>query len=653
MSRPALSLVALVAALPAAAQEAPAREAPVRGVVLFEAGLAELTRETGAAREVVLSVPLRDVNDVLKSLLIRGEGVTGASLSLDGQTPVEDAFASLPFPPAAATDLIALLRSVPGIRVRVSEPGFPEGRVGTVMGVTQDCSEQRGCETALTVLGEDGALRRHVFDGDLEVAILDPVILEALGRGLSTLREAAGGTVREVTVRIEGGEVRGGALTYVVAAPAWKTAYRALTGEGGEVDLQAWAVIENATGEDWEAVALTLSSGSPRTLIADLHGRDWRYRPQVTAGAEDLAVPVVAEPAAQERMAAAVGAMADEAAEFAAPAPAPVAAAAETGEGVLDSRFTFDDPVDLDAGEMLSLPFLTDALDATHRSLWRGQLYTRTGNPEMVLEVANDLPVRLPAGIMTVSDEAGGYVGDADFPLVGPGETEAVAFGIDRRLRVEETVSETTRRLSVRAAEGVLRIAQEQVRDVGYLVTSPSGEERALAVDHPLSQGWRSEVVEGPEGAARQDDDGRRWLRVELPVGGEGAVLRVRDRYPFEEVVEIGTLDEAAILVWVGQASDEATRAYLEEAARLMREADRAEDALARAEAALGRLAGEQERVRRLLGSVPQPSAAYDRFLADLLGLEDRIAGGTAEVEALRAEAEAARAALEALLGAG
>jgi hypothetical protein len=67
-------------------------------------------------------------------------------------------------------------------------------------------------------------------------------------------------------VSIDGPEVAGGALTYVVAAPAWKTAYRAITGEDGEVDLQAWAVIENATGEDWEDVTLTLSSGSPVTL---------------------------------------------------------------------------------------------------------------------------------------------------------------------------------------------------------------------------------------------------------------------------------------------------------------------------------------------------------------------------------------------------
>ncbi len=646
--RSSLSILALVAAVPAMAQEAPVRE-----VVLFEAGLAELTRETGAAGTVTLSVPLRDVNDVLKSLLVRGAGVTGARMELAGPLPVEDAFVGLPFPPEAATDFVTLLRSIPGLRVRVSEPGFPEGRPGTVMGVFDDCATESGCETVLTVLGDDGALRRHVFDAELEVAILDQEIAAALARGLGALREAASGTTRDVAVTIEGEGVTDGALTYVVAAPAWKTAYRAITGPGGEVDLQAWAVVENATGEDWEDVALTLSSGSPVTLAADLHGRDWRYRPQVATGGGFAPVVVNPEPAVVvESEAPRVGVFAGDVAE-AAPAPAPVVAATQSGEGVLDSRFTFDEAVDLDAGEMLSLPYLTDALDATHRSLWQGRLSTRTGNPEMVLEIVNDLEVRLPAGIMTVSDETGGYVGDADFPLVAPGETEAVPFGIDRSLRVEETVSETTRQVSVRAAEGVLTITQEQVREVGYLATSPSGEAGELVVDHPLSQGWRSEVLAGPEGEARQDDDGRRWLRATLPVGAEGALLRVRDVYPYEQVIEIGTLDEATVLAWVGQATDDATRAYLEEAARLMREADRAGDALAEAEAAQARLSNEQERVRRLLSSVPRPSEAYDRFLATMLELEDRISAGTQGAEALRAAAEAARGALEAHLAEG
>jgi hypothetical protein len=353
--------------------------------------------------------------------------------------------------------------------------------------------------------------------------------------------------------------------------------------------------------------------------------------------------------------AAAIGAGFDDAAEaYAAPPPAEVQAAASGEEGVLDSRFEFAVPVDLDAGEMLSLPFLSGALDATHLSLWQGQLYTRTGNPQMMLEVTNDLGVRLPAGIMTVSDEMGGYVGDADFPLVAPGETEAVPYGLDRRLRVEETISETTRQVSVRAAEGVIRIQHEQLREVAYLVTSPSGEEREVAIDHPLTQGWRTEVVRGPDGVTgedRQDDDGRRWRRFVVPVDGDGAGLVLRDVYPYEQVLYIGSIDVNSLLAWAGQVQDPEQKAYLDEAARLMQEASRLEEAQHRAEEELRTLSQEQERVRRLLQSVPNPSEAYDRYLADLLQLEDRIDATTERVAEARDAARAAQDAFAAHLG--
>ena len=638
------STLALLAAVPALAQDAPGGapgDAPVSAVTLFEAGLAELTRDTGAASAVTLRVPLRDVDDVLKSLLLRGEGVTGGTITLDGPDPVADAFASLPFPPEAATDLGLLLRSVPGLRVRISDAAYPEGREGTLMGATEDCTADGGCETVLTVLHDDGAIRRHVLAEGLDLTILDGEVTEALARGLAALRGAASGQVREVTVAIAGAPTDG-ALSYVVAAPAWKTAYRALTEAEGAVDLQAWAVVENATGEDWEDVALTLSSGSPRTLEADLYGRSWRLREAV-----EPAAPAMVEPVPAARAFDMTADLAAGAAMEAAPAPvaAPVAAQATAEEGAVDSRFSLAAPVDLAAGEMVSLPFLSESLDATHLSVWRSLGYPRTGNPDLVLEVTNALPVRLPAGIMTVSDATGGYVGDADFPLVAPGETRAVPYGTDREARVEERRTSTETLLSVRASGGVVRVSSEAIQETTYVVSAP-GEAREVAIDHPLQEGWTTAVPAGPQGAERTDADGSRWLRLTVQAGAEDATVVVRDAYPMEQVIALGELDDSAILAWSGEAATDADRAYLDEAARLMQARSAAADALARAEGEAETLTRDQERVRRLLSTVQNPSAAYDRYLAQLLGLEDRIAEATAATQTARAAAAAAGDAL-------
>jgi hypothetical protein len=48
---------------------------------------------------------------------------------------------------------------------------------------------------------------------------------------------------------------------------------------------------------------------------------------------------------------------------------------------------------------------------------------------------------------------------------------------------------------------------------------------------------------------------------------------------------------------------------------------------------------------------VENPSEAYDRFLAQLLSLEDRIAAATEATAAARAESERTQAALERHLG--
>lgn len=656
---PALALLLSSAALPALAQEAPPNP-PVREVTLFEAGLAELTRETGDAGEVALRVPLSDVNDVLKSLLVRGTGIDTARMTLAGPDPIADAFAALPFPPEAATDLGLLLRTVPGLRVAISYPGEAAASEGVVVQVGENCTEAGGCRTEVTVLHDDGAIRRHLLGDGTDIAILDTEIADALRRGLAALRTASSGNAREVTVAMTGDAISGGALTYVVAAPAWKTAYRALIGDDG-VDLQAWAVIENATGEDWDDVRLTLSSGSPRTLQADLFGRRWTQRDEFAPEAE-YAVPI-------GRVAPAGGALdtmvADGFAMAAPQAPAPIVATAALSEGTIDSRFTFDAPVDLDAGDMLSMPFLAEALETEDIVLWQGQLRARTGNPDTLLSITNSLPVRLPAGIITVSDNDGGYIGDASVPVVAPGETRDVTYGQDRGIRIEENVQTTRQRLSVRLAQGAVRVHSEDRRSTTYDIIVHSGEARDVTIDHPLLPGWTA-TISAPAvtvAAERQDDYGSRWLRMdvavpEMPEAGTepdgdaiAATVTVADSYPLVETVLFNGLDADAFLYWSGEASSQDERAFLARAAELTGDVDAARKALSATDDELHRLTAEQTRIRDLLSALDSGTPAAARFLTQLLEAEDAIAAATATAATARIDVAAAQVALEAHLG--
>ncbi len=59
-------------------------------------------------------------------------------------------------------------------------------------------------------------------------------------------------------------------LSYVTDAPAWKPSYRAVVGKDGKVSLQAWAVVDNTSGEDWNKVKLGVGSSSAMSFRFDL-----------------------------------------------------------------------------------------------------------------------------------------------------------------------------------------------------------------------------------------------------------------------------------------------------------------------------------------------------------------------------------------------
>src|SRR5262249_50105706 len=59
-------------------------------------------------------------------------------------------------------------------------------------------------------------------------------------------------------------------LSYVTEAPSWKPSYRVTIGRDRKVKFQAWAIVDNTSGEDWNRVKLGVSSGSALSFRYDL-----------------------------------------------------------------------------------------------------------------------------------------------------------------------------------------------------------------------------------------------------------------------------------------------------------------------------------------------------------------------------------------------
>jgi hypothetical protein len=77
----------------------------------------------------------------------------------------------------------------------------------------------------------------------------------------------------------------------VTEAPSWKPSYRVVLGQGGKVDMQAWAVVDNTSGEDWKNVKLGVGSSSAMSFRFDLHAVRFVQREQLKSSDQFALAP--------------------------------------------------------------------------------------------------------------------------------------------------------------------------------------------------------------------------------------------------------------------------------------------------------------------------------------------------------------------------
>lgn len=97
--------------------------------------------------------------------------------------------------------------------------------------------------------------------------------------------------LREVTLELDG-ERHDLSVGYLAETPLWRPSYRLVVGEKGEAVLQAWGIVQNQSGEDWEDVEIALVAGAPIAFQSTLGEPVIPSRPVVSDSGEVIqAVP--------------------------------------------------------------------------------------------------------------------------------------------------------------------------------------------------------------------------------------------------------------------------------------------------------------------------------------------------------------------------
>lgn len=622
----------------------------IEAVTLSSGGLAEIRRSISLDEAAALGfdVPLDQVDDILKSLLVYDPAGGVAAITLDGPSLVKETFRGLPFTPGDLGALPRLLDTLQGVPVRVSSSGRTvEGMVLGVDSAAPAESEEEEPAPLLSILTEQGQLVTIRLRADAQLDILDPALRESLRQAVLVSGQGRVAGMRNIKIGLEGTGPREVRLDYVVPAPVWKTAYRLILDAEGAARLQAWAIIENASGDDWSDVQLTLSSGAPVTLAQRLYQRYWHQRPEVPVFAQTIAAPdpdLYRETGAGQEFysGAAELVMADamRLGSAALPTSAPISpsapmAPADATEGATAATYLLPMPVDLAAGQTMSVPFIDAELTAERISLFqpeRGEVH-----PIATLRLENTTGASLPPGLVTVyAPQEEGYAGDAQLANVPAGETRMISFAADRKVEVSTEYGNSQTVYRATLVDGVLRVSGVTRTDTIYTITGAQDAPRTVVIEHPRQAGWTLS-----SDALQSTTPTHYRLQATLAAGGAAKVVASVERTDLQSIALVDS-DADTLLYWVGQLDDPATAAILTELAKSRQDIARAENALAELEQDLGNASDGQARIRENLAAVPADSALAGRYLEMLETEENRIAD-------LDTRRQAAKQALETL----
>lgn len=276
---------------PTSTEKSPTALLPIRRVILYSNGVAYVERRGVVSNhaEISLSFKQSQVDDVLKSMVVLdlGKGRIGA-VSYNSSAPVSSRLSEIPFAISAATDgnngggLAGVLSQLQGARVVVATAN--RSVTGAILTVEAKQSQIDADKPPVTshriVIASDNG---EVSGFDLAELRSVQLVDEGSRRDLSEFAHAAAAARRRdaktIVVTSDGVGAREMVVSYTIAAPIWKTTYRVVLDDKGKPFFQGWAIVDNISDEDWNAIQLSLVSGTPVSFIQQIQNPVYRYRP--------------------------------------------------------------------------------------------------------------------------------------------------------------------------------------------------------------------------------------------------------------------------------------------------------------------------------------------------------------------------------------
>jgi hypothetical protein len=651
---------AIVLALPTLAQ---AQDLTLKRVMLSSGGLGYFEYEASVDADAMLklTVPLDQVDDVLKSLVVYDDKGAVGGLSLPGREPLKQAFKDLPFDENSLASPAALLGSLKGAQISIGGGRALSGRIVSVEPETSSINDGKATvrRTRVTLLTDRG-LQQFILEDAENLQFADAGLRDKVGQALAAIQSNRAKEARTLELSARGQGKRVVHVAYIVEAPVWKASYRlTLPGDNAaRAALQGWATVENLSGQDWKNIELTLVSGRPVAFHQALYEAYYVTRPEVPVevagrlmpnidrgGVAAKVPPPPPAPASaprnfmQERASAA--------GNLAAPQQtAKVADEFEATDAATQVVFKFPRAVSVDNGRTLSIPILDRQVPAARLALYQSDVSTR--NPLAAVRLTNDGETGLPPGILTIyeRDKAGSvaYVGDARLSGFPVGETRLLAYALDEKVIVERESGQAERLASGTIVNGVLRYSRLVRQTVTYRVRGPAKEPRQLVIVQGRLTGWN---LVKPDAKGVEISEGNYRLPFQLPGGDQTQIIEVAQEQTLQQEVRLldGPADQIKLFAQAKEF-DARTREALGKVLQLQQAVSEAQRKVSEVDGQRKAIVDEQARLRDNLERVPANSDLQRRYLATLDKQETELEGLARQKAEAEKAVEAARTTL-------
>ncbi len=587
----------------------------LKRVVLYRNGVGYFERQGEVANhELRIKVRKDQINDLLKSLTVvdRNSGsVLSVSMPLDPKSWANAALATLSPGQGSLAQVLDALR---GSQVTLGTTrGMLSGRIVMVERIDDEpdpipmrnhghvAPQPLGRDHRITLM-EGKQLQVVRLSKVRDIELEDGDLAMQFHRSLNATAGEGMFQQVEVTIRLSGDSPHDLIVSYVVAAPMWKPTYRVVLPKDGkgEALLQAWAVVDNTSGEDWRDVHLALTAGAPIAFRYDLHtprnvhrddltARVNRRRARVAVGESVYEEPEDADDesgAAEEKSRAKKGKLGRKRrsryrpkpsrrgprGDKAAPAPPAsmgayggmpskladafgssgrpaavsfdslkksTAAQAHAAQASGLTRFELATPVTVPDGSSTMVAVVNQAVKGEETFLFKpgGAGRGYESNPYRVVRFKNDTPFALEPGPISIYS-GGSFVGEGISQAIGAGSSATIPFAVEPGIMVSQQTNYIPERVRLlKIVRGVIHVERFSRKKTKWTVKAQTKDDGfTVLVRHPKA-GPRYELQDKP--AKLEEVPGAYLLPVVVPKGKRTAHIEIIEQTPRRTTLSI------------------------------------------------------------------------------------------------------------------